>query len=36
MRPPIVEEKALIVQSNQDLVEAGNTYYTIFEYMGTI
>jgi hypothetical protein len=26
----------LFVRSNQDLVYAGDTHYTIFEYMGTI
>ena len=26
----------LFVRSNQDLVQAGKTHYTIFEYMGTI
>jgi hypothetical protein len=26
----------LFIRSNQDLVYAGNTHYTIFEYMGAI
>ena len=36
VKPPIVEEEALFVRSNQDLVQAGNTHYTIFGYMSAI
>ena len=33
---PMTVNDFLFVRSNQDLVYAGNTHYTIFEYMGAI
>jgi hypothetical protein len=35
LKPATVND-LLFVRSNQDLVYAGNTHYTIFEYMGVI
>jgi hypothetical protein len=32
----VIVNDLLFVRSNQDLVWAGNTHYTIFEYMGAI
>jgi hypothetical protein len=36
LKPRTIVNNLLFIRSNQNLVYAGNTHYTIFEYMGAI